>query len=188
MAPVAVGVEIADGDRGDALTLEPRDGRLERAPVERRRDLAVEAHPLSHTEAARPWHEGYGGRHSQVVAVVLEPFAHLDDVAVAFGREHAGFRALALKQRVGGDRRAVDNEVGGRQQRAGIGPELRSEEIETVHDTDGRVLRSRGRFGDCDPPVLVHRHEVGEGAADVDSYAIHISGSVASGGAARSAQ
>ena len=48
-----VGVEIADGDRADAHPLEPRDGGLEGAAVERRGDLAVEPHALPHPEAPR---------------------------------------------------------------------------------------------------------------------------------------
>jgi hypothetical protein len=179
-------MEIADGDRRDAVLLEPRDGRLDGAAVERRRDLAVEAHALSHPEAPRSRHEGDRRRHAQVVAVVLEPLAHLDDVAVAFGGEHADLRPLALEQRVGGDRGAVDDEVGRVQQGAEIACELDGQEAETVHDADGRVFRRGGGFRDDHAPGPVHGDEVSERAADVDPYAVHVSGSFASGLATRS--
>ncbi len=83
VARIGVGVEIADGDRADPHALEPRDGTLERAAIERRGDLAVEAHALLHAKPAAAGGEGDRRRHAQVVAVVLESLAHLDDVAVA---------------------------------------------------------------------------------------------------------
>ena len=54
-------------------------------------------------------HQRHGRRLAQVVAVVLQAFAHLDHVAMALGGEQADPGALALEQRVGRDGRAVDD-------------------------------------------------------------------------------
>src|SRR5438445_13603295 len=90
-------MEVAHRDRGAAGALEPLDARGQRAWVERRGDLAVEADPLLHAEPARARHERNGRRHAQIVAVLLEPFAHLDHVPMSRGRQHAYGAAFALE-------------------------------------------------------------------------------------------
>ncbi len=140
MARVGVGVEVADRDRVDSHLLEPGDGPLEGTPVDRRGDLAVEPHALADPEPAPARGERDRRRHAQVVAIVLEPFPHLDQVPVAFRGEHADLGALALEERVGRHGRPVDDEIGGRQQCAGIHAELGRQEPEAVHHTDRRVL------------------------------------------------
>src|SRR5882724_2643168 len=81
VAGIAIRMEVADRDRGAAGALELLDARGQRTWIERRGDLAVEANALLHSQPARAGHEGEGRRHAQVVAVLLEPFAHLDHVA-----------------------------------------------------------------------------------------------------------
>ena len=72
-------------------------------------DAAVGADALAHAEPALARHQLHRRRQAQVVAIVLQPLAHLEDVAMALGGEQADLGALALEQRVGGDRRAVDD-------------------------------------------------------------------------------
>ena len=79
--------------------------------VERRRHLAVGLEPLPDAEAQLARHQRFRRRRAQIVAVALEAFAHFDHVAMAFGREQRNLRALALQQRVGRDRRAVNQPV-----------------------------------------------------------------------------
>ena len=66
-------------------------------------------HALAHAEPQMARDQRHGRRQAQIVAVVLETLAHLEDVAVAFGGEQADLGALALEQRVGRDRRAVND-------------------------------------------------------------------------------
>ena len=174
MARVAIGVEIADGDRVDARASEPRDRRLERAPVESGvATLPSKRMRSRHAEAARARHERDGRRHAEVVAVVLEPLAHLDDVAVALGGEHADRRALALEQGVGRDRRAVDDELGvGQQRRRSVPSSAARRSRPSITPIDG----SAGVEADLarrHAPFVVHGDEIGEGAADVDADAEH---------------
>ena len=120
VARVAPGVQIADRDRLDFFLLQHRDRGVERGRVERDFDAAVGAHPLAHGQAQPARHELLGRRHAEIVAVVLQPLAHLDDVAMAFGGEEAEAGALAFEQRVGRDGRAVHDAVGLRQQRGAV--------------------------------------------------------------------
>jgi hypothetical protein len=55
-------------------------------------------------------------RHPQIVAVVLQPLAPLDHIAMASGGQQADADTLALQQGVGGDRRAVADALGFSQQ------------------------------------------------------------------------
>ena len=119
MARIAVGVQIAHRDGFDAGTFQRLDRGGERGAVERRLDRAVGAHALRHAEPQRARHELFRRRHAEVVAIVLQALAHLDDVAVALGGEQADLGALVLEQRVGGDRGAVHDALGLREQLAG---------------------------------------------------------------------
>src|SRR5262249_43631555 len=111
VARIAIRVEITDRDRVDPRLRERTDRRLEGLSRERRVDAPIETDPLLDAEPARSRNEGNGGRHTEVVAVVLEPFTHLDDVAMALGREHADGSALSLQQGVRRDRGAVDDQL-----------------------------------------------------------------------------
>ena len=173
VAGVAIGMEVAHRDRGAAGALEPLDARSQRAWVERRGDLAVEADPLLHAEPARARHERNGRRHAQVVAVLLEPFAHLDHVAMSLGGQHADGGALALEEGIGRDGRAVDDEVRGLQEGAKIEAVLAREQGQALHDAERLVLGRRGGLGHGDAALHVRRDEVGEGPAHVYPDAIH---------------
>ena len=110
---VAIGVEVADRDRLDALA--PRASSMRR--VERRRSSGVCTRPSARTRSRTPSrscarHQRLGRRHAQVVAIVLEALAHLEHVAMALGREQPDPGTLALEQRIGRDRRAVDDPLG----------------------------------------------------------------------------
>ena len=81
-------------------------------------------------------------------------------------RDQRRARALALDDRVGGERGAVDDDgdVLGTQARA---------RQDCGHALLDALLRRRGRgenLGGGEPPRVLERH-VGEGAADVDGYA-----------------
>jgi len=168
VARVPVRVEIADGDRLHPRLRERRDPRLEGAGAQRNRDRSVEAQSLADAQAAGTRYERDGRRHPQVVAVVLQPLAHLDDVAVPLGREKPDLRSFALEEGVGRDGGAVDDRVGLGEQPVEVRAELRRQEPEPGDQPLGGVRRRRGALGDGEGAALVHRDEVGEGAADVD--------------------
>jgi hypothetical protein len=170
---VAPGVQIGDRHRLDPLAPQDRDRADERILIERRLDPSVGAQPLDDAEAQPARHQRFGRRLAQIVAVVLQTFAHLDDVAMARGRQQAELRALALDQRVGRHRRAVDDALGIGEQGREIAAERLRQQAQPVHDPFGRIGRGRGGLGQDRPAALVDRDEIGEGAADIDADADH---------------
>ena len=117
---VAPGVQVADRDRP-----RPRRAPARRSPRRASaRSSGVSMRPSARMRSRTPRrrcarHQRLGRRLAQVVAVVLQPLAHLQHVAMALGGQQADPRALALEQRVGRDRRAVDDALGlGRAARA----------------------------------------------------------------------
>ena len=175
MARVAPGVEIAHGDRLDPRVAQNIDSCCERRHVERRLDAAVGAHALAHPEAQMPRRQLLGRRQAKVVAVVLQPLAHLDDVAVALGGQQAEPRALVLQQRVGRHRGAVDDALGLGEQRGAAVPEPGGERGQPVEHADRRVVRGRRHLGQRRPAGRVDRDEIGKRAADIDADAIQAS-------------
>ena len=85
MGGIAPAVQVADRDGFDALALQDRDGNLERAAIEGDLDLAIGPHTLANAEPALAGHQLHRRRLAQIVAIVLEPLAHLDDVAMPLG-------------------------------------------------------------------------------------------------------
>ena len=120
---VAVGVQVADRDRLDLFPFQHVDGAIERHRIERRLDPAVGAQPLAHAEPQLARNQLFGRRQAQIVAVVLQPLAHLDHVAMAFGRQQPDPRPLVFEQRIGRDRRPMNDPLGLGQQRRELDPE-----------------------------------------------------------------
>ena len=73
-----------------------------------------------------------GRRQPQIVAVVLEPLAHLNDVAVALSRQQPDPSASMLDQRIRGDGRAVDDALRLRQQRSRLEGKHFRQELQPV--------------------------------------------------------
>jgi hypothetical protein len=165
---VAVGVQVADGDGLDAIHLQGRHRLVERVPVEWRQDRAVDLHSLPDAEPALAGHEGLRRREAEVVALVLQALAHLQHVAMALRGEEADAGTLALQERVGRDRGAVDDALrpGKKVWEGEI--QARGERLQAFDDADRLVGRGGGRLGDRRPAGAVDGNEVGEGAADVD--------------------
>jgi hypothetical protein len=78
-------------------------------PVEGVEDRAVDLHCAPDAEPALAGHEGLRRREAEVVALVLQALAHLQHVAMALRGEEADAGTLALQERVGRDRGAVDD-------------------------------------------------------------------------------
>ena len=90
-------MQEADGDGGDAQLLEAFGGAAHRRLVERQLDAAVEAHALGHLEPQPARHQRRRILDAQVEQVVAALEAHIEDVAEAGRRQHAGHRARAAR-------------------------------------------------------------------------------------------
>ena len=79
-----------------------------------------------------------GRRLSERVAVVLESFAHLEDVAMPLGGEQTEPGALALQQGVGRDGGPVDDALRRSEQRGPVDSERCGEKLQPREHPDGR--------------------------------------------------
>ncbi len=103
-------------------------------------------------------------REEQVVGVGPVDAADLVDVAKAFGDQQRGVGAGALQQRVDGDGRAVQEQVGVLHIQPGA--------VQRVLDAVDEVcMRGQGLAEMQRAGALVERRQIGEGAADVDGDA-----------------
>ena len=168
MDRIAVGVQETDGDGLDAGLLEARDGVARDRLVQHREHAAVGGDALFDLESHVTGYERRRLVDEQVVHVVAAFAPDLDGVAEPRGGQKSRPGALALDERVGGQRRPVYEgaDIGGA--RPGI--------VEHGHYAllDGlrRVLGSREELADLDSACrVVHPDEVGEGATDVDADA-----------------
>jgi len=113
-------VQEADGNRLDTFARQRRNRGLERGAIQGKLDAAIGAHALSHTEPPLSRHQLNRRRLPQIVAVVFQALAHLDDVAMSFCGEQAGSRPLVLNQRVRGHRGAMHDDLRACQHRCAI--------------------------------------------------------------------
>ncbi len=139
---VLVGVQQAHGDRFDPRLDEPADLGLRLLEIERHDDLAVPADALVDLAPQATRHQWLGKFEKQVMDVVALLGPHFEDVAEPLRRQQPDARAAPFDQRVGHQRRAVDQgvevghfEAGRRQQLA-----------EAVDRAARRVLRRRQAF------------------------------------------
>jgi len=165
---VHVGVQQADRDRLDALGDQLADDPARSVLVEGLPDLAIGQEPLAHFAAKPPRHEGRRRIDEEVVHVVAAFVADLERVAEALGGQERRPRALALDERVGRERRAVDDRPHG----ARGNRRLLEERADALLDRVRRIFRRGEDLAHArGPRRRVDDDEVGEGAADVDAQA-----------------
>ena len=165
MDGVHVGVQQADRDRLDTLRDQLADDPPRAVLVERLAHRAVGQQPFAHLAAQVSRHEGRRRIDEQVVHVVATLVANLERVPEALGGEERRARALALDERVGGERRAVHDRADG----ARGSPRLLEERRDALLDRVRRVFRRGENLAHArGARRLVDHHEIGEGAADVD--------------------
>ena len=166
MGIIYVGMQEADGDGFDVCAFYFFDQVAKTLEIERRFDLPLRGHPFRHRKAQLARHQRRRQLEVEVVVLVALLVAHLEHVAKALGGDERGARALALDQRVGGERGAVhqDADIPGGERRGG---EHFRDSFE--HSRLGRARRGQhlGRMA----PAGVLQHDVGEGAADVGGEA-----------------
>ena len=136
---------------------------IDRLLVERRDDPAARVDALRHDKAQAARHQGR--RQVDIDVVLLEAVLvpDLDRVAEPLGRNQRGPGALALDDRVGRQRRAVDND---RQ----IGRHQPGFAQHRAHRVDDGAFRSLGSGQDlrAEPAPVRFQRDIGKGAADID--------------------
>ena len=169
-APLVFGEAIAvhkdDGDRADAGVERVLEGHTRRLLVERRQHAAFRVDPLVDLDHPLVEHLGQHDVAGEQLRPVLVTDAQ--GVGEALGdRQHHPI-ALALQQRVGGDRGAHLYRLDplGRDRRAGIEPQHLANALHSRVPVALRVLRQQ-LLGD-DLPVRRARHHVGERPAPID--------------------
>ena len=163
----AVGVQVAHRHRLDLFGREGAKGRAQRCASQRRRLAAVGPDAFAHRKTQMARNQRIRRRLAKRVAVVLEPFAHLQDVAMPLGGEEADPGALAFQQRIGRDRGSVDDAIRRAEERGPVDAERRGEQIQSFEHPDRLVPRRRSGFRHRDPPAAVDGDEIGERAADI---------------------
>ena len=163
---VRPGMQEAHRDGLDPGGAHRQPGAAHALLVQRAQHRAVGGDTLAHRVAQRARHQHRGGLDVDVVGVAALLVAHLEHVAEALGGQQRGARALALDQRVGRERGAVDEQPHLAGAHAGLGQQALHP---FQHRELGRARRrqhlagvaARGRLED----------DVGEGAADVGGQA-----------------
>ena len=164
-------MEIADRYRIDPGAAETPDRLQKGFGVERDLDAPVGADPFADAEAKMPGHERRLAGEPHVVALGLQPLAHLEDVAMSFGSEETDPGSFPLDERVRRDGHAVDNRIGSGEQIAEGEPELPRQPCEAIHDPRGLVGGRASGLGERDPPPFGDRNYVREGPAHVHTDA-----------------
>ena len=159
---VGVGMNQADGDRAEILLPDPRGNLAQRVFVQRSQNLSLRADPARDGEPILTRDQGFGQPDVQIV--LREPVfgPHFDHVAKPFGRDQGGARAAPFDQRIGGQRRAMNDDVDlgqGNARRFGHN----GDPVEDRLFRRGVVGQNLGRI---ELPADVKR-DVGERAADI---------------------
>ena len=164
-------VDQADRDRVHPFGAEGLDGGAHVVERDRLDLAAVGADPPAHREAqiARHQHRRVGG--AVVPRVLAQAAAGFEAVAEPGRRQQPDAPALALQQRVGRHRRAVQEERAVAEERREREPERFARLLQRRDRPRARILRHRRHLEHRRPPARVGDHEIGERAADIDADA-----------------
>ena len=164
----AGGGSLASIDALGRLAVGPESASSDPGPACYARDehFAVGGDALGDLVAQRARHQRLGPADEEVVEREPALGADLDDVPKTRRGEQRGARALALDQRVGGERGAVDDHAHVARRAPGARQRLPDRRHETLRriGIGGQDLGGRER-------VAVGEHDVGERSADVDGEA-----------------
>ena len=112
MRIMRIGMQEADGDGARlALALSSAGELRYRRLVQRHQHIAIDRKPFTNRVAPGARHQRCRPVDHQVVMIEALFVARLDHVAKALCGDEGGPGALALDQRIGGKRRAVDEDV-----------------------------------------------------------------------------
>jgi hypothetical protein len=145
-----------------------RGERLDRARhaglIEREENLALRINPLAHRQAQPPGDQRR--RQVDIDVVLLEPIfvPDLEHIAEPFGGEKGSSGALALDQRIGGERRPMHDQP----DLAGLDSRLGCDRAQSSEHARFRRLRG-GEDLYRESPLGRFQRDIGERAADVDA-------------------
>ena len=172
-APLVVGigegVEVADRDRPDAGVPDAFGRRAHSRLVEGEEDFAPRPDPLADLEAELAGDERRRALVEGLIEVRHPHPAELEHVAEPAGGEQRGRGALALEDRIGRDRAAVQQLF----ERGGGRAKLFEQAPHACDDRVRIVLRRRRELAGGEPSVGGEHGDVGERSADVGGGARH---------------
>ncbi|SRR5258706_5247260 len=161
-------MQKTDGDRFHFLGEQRVDHTLGLALVQRLLDRARGIDALVHRLPQIALDQRHGLGPADVVHARHAQRADLEHIAEALGGDETGARTLVLEDGVRGHGRAVPNLL----DRVAREPGLAEYLGEALYDRLRVVADARGDFLGVDGAVVAEQHDVGEGAADIDTYAV----------------
>ena len=176
---IHIGKEKAHGQGLHPLLQQLVNHRVQGLFVQRGLDASVEQDSLRDAQPEISGDQGLHRLHSQIVAVLLHPFPHLQQVSEPFRCDQAHSGPLPLHQRVGGHGSAVDDEGCIGQKGIGTDAEVFSHLFQSRHHPFRGVLRSGGRLEEPGRLPISGHYEVGEGPpniyTDLEHWSIFVS-------------
>ena len=160
---VGVAVEKADGQRLGAGGIQERKQGFQLLLVEGDQDFAAAVQPFRDREPSPPGNQRPGLDDIDLVLFGPPLRAHLDRVPEPLGGDQRGRCPLAFEDRIGRQRRAVNDHV----DVAGSDPRTDKSLFQRLHAGDGRVI-GRGQHLGGEPPATDLERDIGEGSSDVD--------------------
>ena len=173
MLGVKVREQEANGQGLNSFALQGVQGLVQRIFVQGDHDAAVGPDPLRHLGPQVTGHQRLHRGHAQVVAVLFQALAHLQQVSEPVGGDQPNLGPLALHQCVGGHGAAVDHHVGGRQKIFQRQIVSGGRVVEAGHQPFRGVVGRRGSLEITGRPAFLGDHKVGERATNVDADNVH---------------
>ena len=160
---IGVAVEEADGQRLGAGGIQGRKQGVELRFVEGDQNFATAVQPFRDREPPPPGNQGPGLDDVDLVLLGPSLRAHLDGVTKPLGGDQRRRRPLAFEDRVGRQRRSVNDHS----DVAGAEPRTDEPLLQRLHAGGGRVVGGGQDLGG-EPPATEFERDIGEGPADVD--------------------
>ena len=147
--------QVHHGDRAHAELLQTLHPAAHGVFVELEQDVALEVHALADRDASAAPRDRCRARIVRVPDLFFVAAPQLDLVAVTFGDEQAGGRAVHLDHRVVGGGGAVHDDLEFAAEPAEVEPEAVGELAETVHDPGRLVVERDGVLSSTTSPAGV---------------------------------
>ena len=177
-APLMRGVDDrpqeADGDRLDAALLQVAHGLDHVGLAERRPLVAQRIDPAAHLAGPVARHEGLRIVDEHRVGPLAGCLAQGQHVGVALVAQQPDRGDLALDQRVGRHRGAVDDQLDPGEEAFEIEAVPFRGQPEGIHEAALELARRGRRLEDLQAGGVGIDHQVGEGAADIDAGEEHL--------------